>query len=59
MSCCLASDALFEVVGTMLLLLAISAINNPGNKSVAAALGPLLVALAVVAIGICFGHNAG
>jgi len=51
--------AVDQVVGTMLLLLAISAINNPGNKSVAAALGPLLVALAVVAIGICFGHNAG
>ena len=85
-----------QVVGTALLLFAISAINNPANSAVSSrwlqlysllslddfdsgvicdlrqlghlfatlfffplSLGPLLVGLVVVNIGICFGHNAG
>merc|ERR1719244_1553123 len=48
-----------QVVGTALLLLAIGAINFRPNSSVSSTLGPLLVALTVVAIGVCFGHNAG
>jgi len=48
-----------QVVGTALLLVAVLAIGFKGNKAVATSLGPLLVALAVVAIGACFGHNAG
>ena len=77
---------IFKVVGTALLLFAISAINNPANSAVSSrchfrhnlticldkfacfwtqvlpfclSLGPLLVGLVVVNIGICFGHNAG
>ena len=73
-----------KVVGSALLLFAISAINNPANSSISTrychfifghylevnftdlvwnlfcpSLGPLLVGLVVVNIGICFGHNAG
>lgn len=51
--------AIDQVVGTALLLLSISAINLPKNSKISSSLGPLLVALTVVAIGACFGHNAG
>ena len=47
------------MVGTALLLLSISAVNNHKNSKISTSLGPLLVALTVVAIGISFGHNAG
>jgi len=53
------NGAVDQVVGTALLLFAISAINNPANSAVSSSLGPLLVGLVVVNIGICFGHNAG
>ena len=47
------------MVGTALLLLSISAVNYHKNSRISTSLGPLLVALAVVAIGVSFGHNAG
>lgn len=48
-----------QVVGTALLLLSVSAISFHKNSKISSSLGPLLVALTVVAIGVCFGHNAG
>ena len=50
---------LMQTVGTALLLLGVSAIGYSKNAEVSSKIGPLLVALTVVAIGVCFGHNAG
>jgi len=51
--------AVDQIVGTALLLLGVSAIGYHKNSKISTSLGPLLVALTVVAIGVCFGHNAG
>ncbi|XP_023348261.1 aquaporin-3 [Eurytemora carolleeae] len=53
------SGAIDQIVGTALLLICVLAIGLPGNNNVSKSLGPLLVGLTVVAIGACFGHNAG
>jgi len=51
--------AVDQVIGTALLLLSVSAVGFHKNSKISTSLGPLLVALTVVAIGVCFGHNAG
>lgn len=48
-----------QVVGTALLLLLIAAVVDLRNTGVMANLGPLIIGLAVGAIGISFGANAG
>ena len=48
-----------QVVGTALLLLGVSAVGHNNNSKISSVIGPLLVAFLVMAIGICFGHNAG
>jgi MIP family channel proteins len=48
-----------QVVGTALLVLVILAITDARNNAPTGNLGPLLVGLLVVAIGMCFGFNAG
>ena len=48
-----------QVVGTALLLLGVSAVGYKKNSKMSSIIGPLLVAFLVMAIGICFGHNAG
>ena len=50
---------LYQVVGTALLLLTVAAVGHNKNERVSSVLGPLIVAAVVMAIGICFGHNAG
>jgi len=47
-----------QIVGTALLLLVISAIGDKRNNPTGN-LGPLMVGLLVVVIGMCFGLNAG
>lgn len=51
--------AIDQVVGTALLLLGVSAVGYSKNSKVSSIIGPLIVAFVVMAIGICFGHNAG
>ena len=53
------SVCLSQVVGTALLLLTVSAVGHSKNQRVSTVLGPLIVSFVVMAIGICFGHNAG
>ena len=51
--------AIDQVVGTALLLLGVSAVGYKKNSRMSSIIGPLLVSFLVMAIGICFGHNAG
>ena len=55
----LLTEHLYQVVGTSLLLLTVAAVGHNKNQRVSSVLGPLIVAAVVMAIGICFGHNAG
>jgi MIP family channel proteins len=48
-----------QIVGTALLLLVIRALGDARNLAPANNLGPLLVGFLVMAIGMCFGFNAG
>ena len=48
-----------QIVGTALLLMLIAAVVDMRNKAAMANLGPLIIGLAVGAIGISFGANAG
>jgi MIP family channel proteins len=48
-----------QVVGTAMLLLVIMAIGDTRNLAPSANLGPLMVGLLVVVLGMCFGMNAG
>ena len=41
------------------MLLGVSAVGYKKNSKMSSIIGPLLVAFLVMAIGICFGHNAG
>ncbi len=47
-----------QIIGTAMLLMVISAIGDQRNNSTGS-LGPLMVGLLVVVIGMCFGLNAG
>jgi len=51
--------AVDQVVGTALLLFCVSSIGYSKNSRISEVLGPLLVGVTVLAIGISFGHNAG
>ncbi|MEW6213142.1 MAG: MIP family channel protein [Acidobacteriota bacterium] len=48
-----------QITGTAILMLAILAITDARNNPTAANLAPLVIGLLVVAIGMCFGFNAG
>ncbi len=48
-----------QIVGTALLLLVIRALSDARNLAPTGNLGPLLVGFLVMAIGMCFGFNAG
>ncbi|MEU8629723.1 MIP/aquaporin family protein [Streptomyces sp. NPDC048669] len=48
-----------QIVGTGLLLLLICALVDKRNTAPMSNLGPFLIGLVVVAIGLCFGTNAG
>ncbi|NWG12695.1 MAG: MIP family channel protein [Acidobacteria bacterium] len=48
-----------QVFGTALLVLLVCALTDRRNSAPEANLGPLLIGLLVVAIGICFGFNSG
>lgn len=48
-----------QIVGTAILLLVIRALGDSRNTAPTSNLGPLLVGLLVVVIGMCFGMNAG
>ncbi|WP_250636040.1 MIP/aquaporin family protein [Arthrobacter alpinus] len=48
-----------QIVGTAFLVLLIAAIVDMRNLAVQANLGPLMIGLAVAAIGMSFGANAG
>jgi MIP family channel proteins len=48
-----------QIVGTAMLLLVIMAIGDTRNLAPSANLGPLMVGLLVVVLGMCFGMNAG
>jgi glycerol uptake facilitator protein len=48
-----------QIVGTAILVLLIFALTDTRNTAPAANLGPFLIGLAVVAIGLTFGPNAG
>jgi glycerol uptake facilitator protein len=48
-----------QIVGTMLLVIAIFAIGDQLNQAPLANLGPFIVGLIVAAIGMSFGANAG
>ncbi len=48
-----------QIVGTAFLVMFVVAIVDMRNAAVKAGLGPLLIGLAVAAIGISFGANAG
>lgn len=48
-----------QIVGTMFLVLLIAAIVDMRNLAVQANLGPFIIGLAVAAIGMSFGANAG
>jgi glycerol uptake facilitator protein len=49
-----------EIIGTMVLVLGVLAITDPGNKGVGTAqLGPLLVGLLVLGIGLSLGGPTG
>jgi len=48
-----------QIVGTALLLVLIAAVVDMRNKAAMANIGPLIIGLAVGAIGISFGANAG
>jgi glycerol uptake facilitator protein len=53
-------NVITEIIGTMVLVLGILAMTNPGNKGVAASgLGVLLVAFLVVGIGLSLGGPTG
>lgn len=48
-----------QIVGTAILVLLICALIDMGNKAPAANIGPFLIGMVVVAIGLTFGTNAG
>jgi MIP family channel proteins len=48
-----------QVVGTALLVLIICAISDSRNLAPSSNLAPFMIGLVVVAIGMCFGFNAG
>ncbi len=48
-----------QIFGTMILLLVIRALGDNRNTAPTGNLGPLLVGLLVVVIGMCFGMNCG
>lgn len=48
-----------QIVGTALLVIGVFAIGDTRNVSAPAWLGPMLVGLLVVGIGVAFGFNAG
>lgn len=48
-----------QVVGTAFLVMFVAAVIDLRNKAVKANLGPFMIGLAVVAIGMSFGANAG
>lgn len=48
-----------QIVGTMFLVMFVVAVVDMRNAAVKAGLGPLLIGLAVAAIGLSFGANAG
>jgi MIP family channel proteins len=48
-----------QIVGTALLVIGVFAISDPKNVSPPGWMGPLLVGLLVVGIGVAFGFNAG
>jgi aquaporin-9 len=48
-----------QIVGTALLVIGVFAIGDPKNVAAPSWMGPLLVGLLVVAIGVAFGFNAG
>ncbi len=48
-----------QIVGTALLMLVILAIGDARNNAPTSNLAPFVVGLLVVAIGMCFGFNAG
>jgi MIP family channel proteins len=48
-----------QIVGTALLVLVICALIDDRNSAPGAKIGPFLIGLLVVAIGMCFGFNSG
>lgn len=48
-----------QITGTAILLLVIMAIGDTRNLAPSANIGPLMVGLLVVVLGMCFGMNAG
>jgi MIP family channel proteins len=48
-----------QIVGTAILILVIFALTDTRNSAPGANLGPVLIGLLVMAIGMCFGLNAG
>ncbi len=48
-----------QITGTAILLLVILAITDTRNNAPSSNLAPLMIGLLVVAIGMCFGFNAG
>jgi MIP family channel proteins len=48
-----------QIAGTAILMLVILAITDARNNAPSSNLAPLLIGLLVVAIGMCFGFNAG
>lgn len=48
-----------QITGTAILLLVILAITDSRNNAPTSNLAPLMIGLLVVAIGMCFGFNAG
>jgi len=48
-----------QIVGTALLMIGVFAIGDPKNMAAPSWLGPILVGLLVIGIGVAFGFNAG
>lgn len=48
-----------QITGTAILMLVILAITDARNNAPTSNLAPLMIGLLVVAIGMCFGYNAG
>ena len=53
------NQILFQIVGTMLLLICVCGITDPKNMEIPKGLVPILVGFCVLNIGICFGFNCG